>query len=147
MLFCAIDAEPWATLTQRNAPLYTEEVVEVFLDPVGDLGSYFELEINPLGTVLDLLVRRNARGLLKDFRWQCEGLRTHVVRTDAGWNAELAIPWPAISDSAPTSAAVWRGNFTRIDRPRDVPRELSAWSPTGRALFHVPERFGTLEFA
>jgi len=38
-------------------------------------------------------------------------------------------------------------NFCRIDRPPGVPRELSAWSPTGRANFHTPERFGILEFA
>lgn len=146
MLFCALDTEPWATLTQRDAPLYTEEVVEVFLDPIGDLGGYFELEINPLGTVLDLLIRRNARGLLKDFRWQCEGLRTHVARTTAGWTAELAIPWSGLSQTAPVAGTHWRANFCRIDRPPGSPRELSAWSATGQALFHVPGRFGVLEF-
>jgi hypothetical protein len=146
VLFCAIDADPWATLTERDAPLYTEEVVEVFLDPIGDLAGYFEIELNPLGAVLDLLIRRNARGLLKDRRWQCEGLRTKVLRTPTGWNAELAIPWPGLSQSPPTPGAQWRANFTRIDRPRGVPRELTAWSPTGRALFHVPEQFGVLEF-
>src|SRR5579884_1225944 len=41
ILFCATDVDPWATLTERDAPLYMEEVVEVFIDPVGDLLSYF----------------------------------------------------------------------------------------------------------
>jgi hypothetical protein len=146
VLFTATDHFPWATLTERDAPLYTEEVVEVFLDPVGDLGAYFEIEVNPLGTVLDLLIRRNRRGLLKDFRWQCEGLKNAVGRTEAGWSAELAIPWKGLNVEAPTPGAKWRANFTRIDRPRGAPRELTAWAPTGRALFHVPEAFGWLEF-
>lgn len=147
VLFCAVDADPWATLTERDAPLYTEEVVEVFLDPMGDLAAYFEIELNPLGTVLDLLIRRNARGLLKDRRWRCDELRTKVARSANGWNGELAIPWGGLSQDAPATGTQWRVNFTRIDRPKGVPRELTAWSPTGRALFHVPERFGVLGFA
>jgi hypothetical protein len=144
--FEAEDREPWATLTARDAPLYTEEVVEVFLDPVGDLAAYFEIEVNPLGAVLDLLIRRTRRGLLKDIRWQCEGLRARAAKTESGWMAELAIPSASIAPEPPMPGSRWRANFCRIDRPRGKPRELSAWSPTGVALFHVPERFGWLEF-
>ena len=32
----AQDRDAWATITQRDGPLWEEEVVEVFLDPVGD---------------------------------------------------------------------------------------------------------------
>ncbi len=146
IVFEAVDREPWATLTQRDAPLYTEEVVEVFLDPVGDLAAYFEIEVNPLGTVFDLLVRRTRRGLLKDLRWDCEALRSEVTQNGAGWTATLAIPFASLSATAPVPGTRWRANFCRIDRPRDRPRELSAWSYTGVPLFHVPERFGVLEF-
>jgi hypothetical protein len=146
VLFTVVDDYVWATHTQRKAPLYNEEVVEVFLDPVGDLGAYFEIELNPLGAVLDLLIRRNMRGLLKDFRWKCEGLETRVARNDDGWTAELAIPWSGLVTERPTAGTRWRANFTRIDRPQGQPRELSAWSQTGQPLFHVPERFGVLEF-
>src|SRR4051794_23174583 len=34
VLFHASDTHVWATMTERDAPLYEEEVVEVFLDPV-----------------------------------------------------------------------------------------------------------------
>jgi hypothetical protein len=145
--FEAEDREPWATLTERDAPLYEEEVVEVFIDPAGDLAGYFEIEVNPLGTVLDLLIRRNRRGLLKDFRWRCEGLRTSVAKTATGWRADLHLPWLSIVAEPPPPGALWRANFTRIDRPPGQPRELTAWSPTGLELFHVPDRFGFLEFA
>lgn len=136
-----------ATLIERDAPLYTEEVVEVFLDPVGDLECYFEIEVNPLNTVLDLVLRRIRSGYRKDFAWRCDGLRTHVRPDARGWTAELAIPFRSLAADVPKSGAEWRVNFTRIDRPPGIERELSAWAPTGLANFHVPERFGVLTFA
>ncbi len=147
VLFHAEDTHPWATLTERDAPLYEEEVVEVFLDPAGDLESYFEIEVNPLNAVLDLALRRNRSGYVKDFAWRCEGLRTAVRKTADGWNAELAIPFRSLMAEPPRAGDCWRVNFSRIDRPPGVPRELTAWSPAGRANFHTPERFGVLQFA
>jgi hypothetical protein len=146
LLFTVEDAHPYATLTGHDEPLYTEEVVEVFLDPVGDLAGYFEIEVNPLNAVLDLVIRRIPSGLRQEPGWHCEGLRTHVTRTETGWTAELSIPHASLGPDLPTPGTRWRGNFTRIDRPPGVERELTAWSPTGRPLFHVPERFGVLEF-
>ena len=147
LLFQAEDANTWATLTERDAPLYEEEVVEVFLDPVGDLECYFEIEVNPLNAVLDLVLRRNRSGYTKDFAWRCAGLRTAVMKDAAGWRAELSIPFASLTSSPPSNGTRWRANFLRIDRPPGTERELSAWSPTGRANFHTPERFGFLEFA
>lgn len=144
--FTCLDREPWATITQRDGPLWEEEVVEVFLDPVGDAESYFEIEVNPLGTVLDLVLRRNRSGYKKDFAWDCEDLRAEVARTVDGWTAELAIPFASLGAEAPRAGSEWRVNFTRIDRPRHRERELSAWSPTQLATFHVPQRFGVLRF-
>lgn len=146
VLIRAEDTHIFATLTERDALLYTEEVVEVFLDPVGDAASYFEIEVNPLNAVLDLVLRRNRSGYRKDFAWQCEGLRTHVRREPAAWTAELAIPFRSLAAEPARPGDKWRANFTRIDRPIGIPRELTAWSPTGLANFHVPERFGVIEF-
>lgn len=146
LFFFAEDSRPWATLTERDAPLYKEEVVEVFLDPVGDLAAYFEFEVNPNNAVLDLCVRKIRSGYRKDFRWRCAGLQTLAGAVDGGWAAEWAIPFASISERPPVAGDRWRVNFTRIDRPEGLPRELSAWSPTGFAQFHIPERFGFLEF-
>ena len=140
------DSRPWATITRRDGPLYQEEVVEVFLDPFGDLECYFEIEVNPLNTVLDLMLRRIGKGWRKEFAWKCEGLETSVAITESGWKAALAIPFAALAVEPPASGTVWRANFLRIDRPAGSPRELSAWSPTGRNGFHEVECFGMLEF-
>jgi hypothetical protein len=140
------DSHPWATITRRDGPLFTEEVVEVFLDPFGDLECYFEIEVNPLNTVLDLMLRRVAKGWRKELAWKCDGLETQAAQTAGGWTATLLIPFAALAAQPPVPGALWRANFLRIDRPPGVPRELSAWSPTGRNNFHDPGRFGFLEF-
>lgn len=144
--FTATDAHPWATITERDGPLHREEVVEVFFDPCGDLMSYFEIEVNPLNTVCDLVLRKNRSGIIKDFGWHCEGLSTVVQRTATGWIAELGIPFASVAEGTPQPGAIWRANFLRIDRPPHRERELGAWSPTGLAQFHVPARFGFVEF-
>lgn len=147
--FEAQDARPWATIAERDGPLWTEEVVEVFFDPVGDLAGYFEVEINPLGTVADLVLRRTSSGWRKDFSWAVEGLEAIGQVAVGGWWAELAIPFAALGPDRPEVGSRWRVNFLRIDRPGGpgTEPELSAWSPTGARNFHRAERFGTLIFS
>ena len=145
LLFEAQDARPWATMTKRDAPLWDEEVVEVFFDPVGDLAGYFEVEVNPLGTVADLVLRRTSSGWRKDFSWAVEGLEAAAWITADGWRAELAIPFVSLGPERPQAGSQWRVNFLRIDRP-GAEAELSAWSPTGMRNFHRAERFGTVTF-
>jgi hypothetical protein len=147
VLFTAEDSHVWATLRERDEPLYKEEVFEVFLDTEGDCLGYFEIEVNPNNAVLDAAMRRVASGYRKDFRWRCEQLETMVRIFPGGWAAELRIPFSSVSPAPPEPGQRWRVNFTRIDRPPGAPRELSAWSPTGLAQFHVPTRFGIVEFA
>jgi hypothetical protein len=146
LLFECEDDYVWATLTERDAPLYTEEVVELFIDPVGDRESYCEIEINPLNAVLDLVLRRSRSGYAKDFEWRCEGLRSEVRKSPAGWSVEVAIPFASVAAEPPRPESRWRMNFCRIDRPLGRERELSAWSPPYRNSFHTPERFGIVEF-
>lgn len=146
VLFRCVDSDPWATITQRDGHLWEEEVVEVFLDPVGDRESYFEIELNPLNTVVDLVLRKNRSGYRKDFAWNCDALQTEVRRTGPGWDAELLIPFASLRPEKPRAGTQWLANFHRIDRPKDRERELSSWSPTLLPNFHVPQRFGTLQF-
>lgn len=148
ILFEAQDALPWATIDVRDGPVWTEEALEIFIDPVGDLESYFEIDINPLGTVSDLVLRRIPNGWRKDFRWQTQGLETRVRITPPGWTAEFLIPFAAITLAPPVPGDVWRVNFLRVDRPSGPGSEadLSAWSPTGIRNFHLAARFGRLEF-
>lgn len=152
------DDDPWASLAARDAPLWTEEVVEVFLAPgAADPTSYFELEVNPRGAVFDARVESpdlDRRTMRVDPAWDCAGLVARAAMLPGhGWRAELELPWRALADGGAPPPAVWRVNFYRIERPRPggdasaATDEHSAWSPTLRspADFHRPARFGRLE--
>jgi hypothetical protein len=143
------DADVWATHAQRDAPLWEEEVVEMFLAP-GDRvpERYVEIEVNPLGTVFDARVanpdgRRDTMRV--DPSWDAAGLAVRVIRPETGgWRAEIALPWSEVCAGDPPS--VWRANFFRIERPRGGTPEFSCWSPTltDPPDFHKPIAFGRL---
>jgi hypothetical protein len=151
-LFVRFDCEDrdiWATHVNRDAPLWEEEVVEVFIAPgEGEPHEYLEIEVNPLGTVFDARVanpdgRRDTMRV--DASWNPPGLEVVVSRpTTAAWRAELVMPWSDLCVGAPPR--VWRANFFRIERPRDAVPEFSCWSPTcvSPPDFHKPACFGRL---
>ena len=120
----------WATLTERDAVIYQDDDFEVFIDPDGDTHNYYELEINALGTVWDLLLVKPYRdGGPALHEWDIDGLRTAVTvqgtlndpsDEDGGWTVELALPWDALAQHAPEARAPqdgepWRINFSRVD--------------------------------
>lgn len=147
--FDCVDSDVWATHTERNAPLWEEEVVELFLAPgAADPIHYAEIEVNPLGAVFDALVHSphgDRRGMTVDRAWDCHGLVAGAEPSAGGWRAWLSIPWDALASLGPR-ADVWRANFYRIERPRGGRAEFSCWSPTHTDPpdFHRPARFGRL---
>jgi Carbohydrate-binding family 9 len=144
--FDARDDGVVATLTERDAPLWTEDVCEVFLSPEDPARVYYEFEVNPLGALFDARVaspdlRRDTMRV--DSGWTCDGFSASVTRRPGRWSARLTIPLASMcrGEAAPQ---VWRANFYRVDR--GAHDEFSAWSPTlaDPPDFHVPERFGIL---
>jgi hypothetical protein len=138
----------WGTLHARDAIIYRDDDFEVFLDPDGDGEAYYEIEINALGTVLDLfLPKPYGRGGRAILEWDAPNLLSAVhlrgtlndpVDLDTGWTVELAIPWADlrpphspvadapndIIGAPPIPGSVWRVNFSRVDWPLEiVPRE------------------------
>lgn len=151
------DIDAWGTHTERDAPLWKEEAVEVFLAPGGDPPTrYVEIEVSPRGALFDAWID-NPDGerttLRADPSWDCPGLRWAVGARDGAaeaddWWAEIAIPLRSVLPEPTPLPTTWRANFYRIERPRieGAPEEYAAWSPTRRDPpdFHVPTRFGRL---
>jgi hypothetical protein len=130
-----VEPDVWGTLTQRDAVIYHDNDFEVFIDPDGDTHEYYELELNALNTVWDLL-------LLKPYRdggpavnaWDIQGLKTavHINGTlnqpgdvDSGWSVEIAIPWKVLAECAhkpspPNNGDQWRINFSRVEWQAEV---------------------------
>ncbi len=137
-----------ATLRERDAPLWKEDVYEVFLSPADPPRVYFEFEVNPLGALFDARVASPdlSRGTMRvETAWTCPGFSARVRCRPGRWSALLRIPLaPMCEEDVPP---IWRANFYRIDRGDHD--EFSAWSPTlaDPPDFHVPERFGTLRLS
>ncbi len=155
--FDAEDDAPWFTMTDRDDPLWEEEVVEIFLDPGGD-GRYIEVELNPANVVCDL--RRLGPGETAsdpvgamDRGFSVDGMRTAVAITDDGWTGVLMLPWLGLDlPGAPEPGSSFLFNVFRIKRPGgpDAPGRgavFAAWSPTGSPSFHIPEAFRPLTLA
>ncbi|MET0619314.1 MAG: carbohydrate-binding family 9-like protein, partial [Thermoanaerobaculia bacterium] len=115
------------THRDRDAPLWEEDVCEVFLAPEEDPPRrYFEIEVNPLGTLFDARVESPglARASMRaDTSWDCPGLSARVTVRPGRWSAALTIPLAPLCDGP--IPEVWRANFYRIDRgASDQPDEF-----------------------
>src|SRR5438477_7569572 len=132
IVFSAIDDEVVATYLEHDAPLYEEDVVEVFLAPER-ITRYFEIEVNPLGTTFDAIIESpdGVRSTMKtDLAWTCDGLFAAIRRVNDVVDTVIRIPFSSLARSAPADGETWRANFYRIDRSASRDAELSAWQPT-----------------
>lgn len=172
--FAAEMEEPhvWGTLTERDSVIFHDNDFEVFLNPTRDSLNYYELEINALNTVWDLLLRTTYRaGGKGDNSWDVAGLETAVKvhgtlndprDVDRGWDVEIAMPWKAFNahtprPGPPSIGEIWKVNFSRVEWDvevvegayRKVPNRREhnwVWSPMGLIDMHLPDRWGEVEF-
>ncbi|GLX67063.1 carbohydrate-binding family 9-like protein [Paenibacillus glycanilyticus] len=125
-----IEDQIWATLTKRDSVIFYDNDFEIFIDPDGDTHGYYEIEVNALNTVWDLL-------LVKPYRdggppvngWDITGLETAVyiegelnnpAADNRMWSLEIAIPWASLRECAtesrpPMAGEFWRINFSRVE--------------------------------
>lgn len=145
-----------ARLRQRDTIVWRDNDFEVFIDPNGDGVEYFEIEVNPLGTLLDLIMTypyRSGGTFLS--AWDCPGLKVAVsidgtlnnsADLDRGWWVEMAIPHEAIRvgfNGGLKQGRLWRVNFSRVEwLMKGADEENWVWSPTGIVNMHMPERWG-----
>ncbi|MEM6458474.1 MAG: carbohydrate-binding family 9-like protein [Planctomycetota bacterium] len=169
--FVCEDPEPFAPHGQRrDAPHHEGDVVEVFIDGVGDARQWFEVQLSPAGgvmdqnTVLSGTPESDRRGLLTaqanrehwpNLSYDIRGLRSAVHPYDGGWVADVALPAAAVlrrrEADAFTAGTTLRLNLIRYDRPlrpdaddqRDV--RMGCWSPVVFGRPHrSPMRMGTV---
>ncbi len=120
----------WGYLENRDDIIYRDNDFEVFIDPLGSGDSYFEVEINALGTIMDLyLTKPYNKGGKADLSWNASELQKAVkiygslndsTQKDIKWTIEMAIPWDAYksrveSIEPPANGDVWRMNFSRVE--------------------------------
>ncbi len=166
LAFFAQDNDAWSSLKDRDSETWTEEVVEIFIDPDGDGKDYIELQVTPNNVIFDArFAAKLGRG--KGSRQEqidtakawtsklvsavhVDGTANDPSDTDKSWTVELKIPFADIPGDAPTAGKSWKINFYRFDAPREADgkrqrQKAWAWAPPFGS-FHNVERFGTMRF-
>jgi hypothetical protein len=171
------ETDLWGTLRQHDTIIYDDNDFEIFINPDNTTHRYFELEINTLGTVMDLFMNKPYRNGGKALMsWDAQGLVSavtvrgtlnHPGDADEGWSVEMAIPLKSLSfwgDGPVRDGTQWRINFSRVEWDRDVrdgeyvvrtnpgtggrlPEHNWVWSPQGIIDMHAPEKWGYLQFS
>jgi hypothetical protein len=134
------------TKRERDEDLFNECAVELFLRA----GSgYYEIEVNPLGAVLDLYFPD-----VKEQNWQAmaafdvPGMTWAVQEIgDAGrWRTQLAIPWAGVPQTTWAEHDGQRcvfANFARSQKLPDGSFDLTTWDGAQGAFCEL-ERMGRL---
>ena len=136
------EAEHRHSTKKDDAALWYGDAVEVLLET--ESHSYYQIAINPSGTVADLdrSAPKNAW-----FTWDSQAeVATQIA--DDHWTAEIRIPVTQdendplhqVIGRKPTASLPWHINICR-QRIRDNGAEHSAFSPTGTDNFHSAMKF------
>jgi len=124
-------------IKQRDGTVWDDDSIEIFLDPKGDRGTYYQFVVNPRGTQYD--------GCGFDSKWDCYWIARSFVQSKM-WTIEIAIPLSAFGIPFPAEKELnhpWTANFFRTRHPHSADAEVTGWNPSG-GNFHRPDKFGIL---
>lgn len=165
----------WGNITQHDAIIYHNNDFEIFIKPYDSNSIYYEIEVNTLNTLMDLMMPRPYRLAGEAImHWDMKGIQSavHIEGTnndpthmDKYWSVEMAIPFSSINNFGravhPREGEHWRINFSRVQWQHEiinntyfrkkVDNKLQhednwVWSPIGLVNMHYPERWGFIQF-
>lgn len=134
---------------------YTDDLVEIFLDPDGDGKNYVEIGVNAFSTHYDLLLRcisPECGGWKTELNYDIQGMQTVSKINPEGYTVEIKIPFSSLEKiqnsgfTKPKAGTKWKGNTFRIDYGNTT--EYLALQPykTEKFGFHQPGEFPVFEF-
>jgi hypothetical protein len=152
------DQELRAFGTRRNDRLWLGDVFELFFKPHSDRPEYYEFQVNPRSTILELafpqrgfdfatLAARPAMGFAAVAT--VDGTLDQPGDRDRGWSVEGRIPWSIFAPSGgrPEPGSAWRFALCRYDYgPEGTQPILMSSAPLTQKSFHRYEDYGLLRF-
>lgn len=137
--FQCTDPLPISTFVDRDDPLWQQEVVEVFLEPVRGSARYLEVEVSPEGVLFDAWVDGSdgSPQLEGSTAFDHAGLKAGAFVVPDSWTVELVIPFEGLPDPVGDVVGL---NLTRIERIGLDNTEYQSWADMER-WFHEPDRF------
>jgi hypothetical protein len=135
-----------STTTETNG-LWNWDVAEIFIgSDYHDIRRYKEFEISPQGEWTDLDINLDNPHHEDGWTWNSGfQVAARIDRKKKIWYGAMRIPLAAIDPKAPQAGSRLRVNLFRSQGPL-ADKKLLAWQAPMSDTFHVPERFGELEF-
>jgi len=134
---CA-DADVAAKVKEHDGAVYTDDCIEIFIEPKNIHKSAHHFVVNALSVQYEEDPEQG-----KDWNGLWE---TSAKKGENGWSAEVMIPFASLGTAA-KEGDIWGFNVCRENYVSGNERytELSCWSDTGGG-FNAPERFGHIVF-
>ena len=123
-----------AKLKRRDAALWNDDCVEIFVSSQVNAEPYYQLVVNTLGTQADIKISGN--GMKKNLSWNGKWKARTSINKD---NYVVEIELPLGSLDKPGSET-WRIAFARENK---ASKENSSW-PAMRGGFHEPQKYAIL---
>lgn len=130
------DDHIWGKIKTHDEVIYLDNDFEVFIDPDCDNHNYFELEVNALATIWDLVLRKPYRDEsdVAMNAYEMKGIKVSVKidgtindpsDKDTKWTVEIAIPWKSIKEfnsavNPPKDGDQWKINFSRVQWQTEI---------------------------
>jgi hypothetical protein len=157
--FFVEDPDIWTDHDTRDSRMWTEDVVEVFIDVDPSDPYYAEIEVNPKGTLFDVFLFEHRGRCLKawdppiEVAVQVDGTVNQRDDKDRSWTVEMSVPardmapMPLLKDPPPvlTPGTAWRMELCRNDSSKGLDRELTSWTPVPND-FHAVSAYGRVVF-
>jgi Carbohydrate family 9 binding domain-like len=160
--FQAEDPDIWTAHQGRDSHMWTEDVVEAFIDVDPSEPGYVELEVNPRGDLFDgLFFQHRSKVLMAwnpaiEVAVQVDGTLNQREDKDRSWTVEMSIP---VADLAPAAGVMapaaeikpgtaWRMEFCRNESSKGKEgdqSELQSWTPVPND-FHATAYYGKVVF-
>ena len=98
--------------TKRDGRVYSDDCVEVMIDPNKTGDRYFHILVNSLGTISDRYCDQG--GYVGDGKWNGI-IKARAAKTANGYSVEIRVPYHTL-DIIPGGAKEWGFNFCRDTR-------------------------------
>lgn len=156
-----VDHDVWADITEQDGRCWENDVFELFFKPSPKHTGYYEFQVTPKGTRLDMFIPKKEPGffekLVKDspFLWETavavQGTLNVRTDKDKGWVVEGRIPWTDFlrTGGRPAVDEVWTMALCRYDYVEGKEPELSTCAPlatSDTANFHATDDYAPVRF-
>lgn len=132
-----------STFKLHDEPLWKQDVFELFICEGSMTDRYYELQSSPWDVRFDGRISYDEKGKRHlDVSWHAKGwLSDTSYDKRSGTLVSLwTLPYEAF-EGRPQPGSSWRFGAFRI-----AGKALQSWQMTGEANFHMPQKFGYLDF-